>query len=150
MPSNDENKDLDKHFMEGLIGDFEALVKNKINWRNALLHVLDVALEISEKNVETYLEMQAESIFDQGFQAGIKAGIESSVAVLESHQMETEMILDGIGCDCEDCRSLCDCVECDDSCKTNLDDDISTVEDLSNETFDEIQKIIRDSEDMDK
>lgn len=133
----EENKDLDGHFITDLVEDFGAMVKNGVEWKNALLHVLDIALEVSEENANEYVQNSLENVYRQGFRHGVKTGIEGSTDVLLEHLEEVETIFElEDSCSCSDHRDACS------ECGEEINEE---AEDLTIEEFDAVQRIIKES-----
>lgn len=132
----EENKDLDGHFITELVEDFGALVKNGVEWKSALLHVLDIALEVSEENTQEYLETVLDDVYRQGFRNGVKSGIEGSASVLLEHLDDVE--------DAFEMEGTCDCDTCDNSCNEETPEELEVV-DLTKDQFDIVQKLIQEN-----
>lgn len=112
-----------------LVNEFKELIDDDVHWENALRYVISVALDMSE----SVTDEEFHDVFSTGFEEGLELGISNAISILTDYAKKTEKQIEEYRAE----RELK--VENDD------ESEVEEIEDISDEEFDKIAKLIREN-----
>lgn len=111
-----------------LVSEFKLMCDEDVHWENALRHVLHVALEIKDEVVADLVDEQ----YTLGYEEGLATGVNNAVLAMSEYAEATEDKIAEYRAE----RKL--------EVETAIEVEAEEIEDISDEEFDKIAKLIRE------